>query len=92
MSGKLPIDRVREAQDAPAIYDEHRERFAQKQAKLEQTNELSEGERPPHQSRVADPDEIPPANVPDEPLTVRRSGDEEAVDETGQDAGEGEPR
>ena len=47
MSGKLPIDRVREAQDAPAVYDEHRERFARKQAKLEQTNELAEGERVP---------------------------------------------
>jgi hypothetical protein len=47
MSGKLPIDRVREAQDAPAVYDEHRERFAQKQAKLEQTNDLAEAERPP---------------------------------------------
>ena len=50
MSGKLPIDRVREAQDAPAVYDEHRERFAQKQAKLEQTNERAEGERLPEAS------------------------------------------
>jgi hypothetical protein len=47
MSGKLPIDRVREAQDAPAVYEEHRERFAQKQARLEHTNERAEGERPP---------------------------------------------
>lgn len=34
MPGKLPIDRVREAQDAPKIYDEHRERFAERQAAL----------------------------------------------------------
>ena len=54
MSGKLPIDRVREAQDAPALYDEHRERFAQKQAKLEQTNELAEGERVPESPGPAD--------------------------------------
>ncbi len=47
MSGKLPIDRVREAQDAPAIYDEHRERFAQKQATLQQTDQVEEGELPP---------------------------------------------
>jgi hypothetical protein len=47
MSGKLPIDRVREAQDAPAIYDEHRERFAEKQARLEQTDERTEGEARP---------------------------------------------
>lgn len=47
MSGKLPIDRVREAQDAPAIYDEHRERFAEKQAKLQQTDQVEEGEGPP---------------------------------------------
>ncbi len=44
---KLPIDRVREAQDAPAIYDEHRERFAQKQAELQETEQLNEGERQP---------------------------------------------
>jgi len=47
VSGKLPIDRVREAQDAPAIYDEHRERFAQKQAELQETEQLNEGERQP---------------------------------------------
>ncbi len=47
MSGKLPIDRVREAQDAPAIYDEHRERFAQKQAELQETEPVEEGERQP---------------------------------------------
>jgi hypothetical protein len=62
MSGKLPIDRAREAQDAPAIYDEHRERFAQKQAKLANTNDLAEGERKPEDpARVAEPGEVPPA-------------------------------
>ncbi|MEX2182862.1 MAG: hypothetical protein WEC14_00280 [Chloroflexota bacterium] len=34
MPGKLPIDRVREAKDAPKVYDEHRERFSQRQAEL----------------------------------------------------------
>ena len=50
MSGKLPIDRAREAQDAPAIYDEHRERLTQKQARLERANLPEEGERPPENS------------------------------------------
>ena len=34
MSGQLPIDRVREAQDAPRIYEDHRQRYSEKQAKL----------------------------------------------------------
>jgi predicted phage gp36 major capsid-like protein len=35
MPGKLPIDRVREArQNAPKIFDEHRERFSERQAEL----------------------------------------------------------
>jgi hypothetical protein len=72
MSGKLPIDRAREAQDAPAIYDEHRERFAQKQAKLANTNDIAEGERPPEDaSRVADPGEIPPARRADDAASSR---------------------
>ena len=47
MSGKLPIDRVREAQDARQIYDEHRERLSEHRARLEQTDERAEGERRP---------------------------------------------
>jgi hypothetical protein len=71
MSGKLPIDRAREAQDAPAIYDEHRERFAQKQAKLANTNDIAEGERPPEDtSRVADAGDIPPARRADDAATA----------------------
>ncbi|MGE3270717.1 MAG: hypothetical protein AB7P40_18330 [Chloroflexota bacterium] len=34
MSGKLPIDRVRSAEQAPRILDEHRQRYAEDQAKL----------------------------------------------------------
>jgi len=49
MSGKLPIDRAREARDAPAIYDQHRERVAELQARLADRDDISEGERPPEQ-------------------------------------------
>ena len=34
MSGKLPIDRVREAEDAPRVYEDHKQRFAEERAKL----------------------------------------------------------
>jgi hypothetical protein len=34
MSGKLPIDRVREAEDAPRVYEDHKQRFAEDQARL----------------------------------------------------------
>ena len=46
MPGKLPIDRVRESQDAPKIYDEHRERFAQRQAELRDADDPVAGARP----------------------------------------------
>jgi hypothetical protein len=46
MAGKLPIDRVREAQDAPRIYDEHRERFAEHQAELRDADDPVAGARP----------------------------------------------
>jgi hypothetical protein len=46
MAGKLPIDRVREAQDAPKIYDEHRERFSQHQAELRDADDPVAGARP----------------------------------------------
>ncbi|MEX1171974.1 MAG: hypothetical protein WEG56_05105 [Chloroflexota bacterium] len=46
MPGKLPIDRVREAQDAPKIYDEHRERFSQRQAELRDADDRVAGARP----------------------------------------------
>ncbi|HUP62572.1 MAG TPA: hypothetical protein VNA69_19370 [Thermoanaerobaculia bacterium] len=62
MSGKLPIDRVREARDAPSVYDDHRERFTRKRAKLDQTNELAEGERrpgPPTATEPSEPTEAP---------------------------------
>ena len=34
MPGKLPIDRVRAAEDAPRVYQEEKRRFAEEQAKL----------------------------------------------------------
>ena len=34
MSGRPPIDRVREAEDAPRIYEEHKQRFTERQARL----------------------------------------------------------
>jgi hypothetical protein len=46
MPGKLPIDRVREAQDAPKVYDEHRERFASHQAGLRESEDPISGARP----------------------------------------------
>lgn len=61
MTGKLPIDRLREATDAPRIHDEHREKFTQKQATLEQTNDLAEGEREPV---APDVDESDPPHEP----------------------------
>jgi hypothetical protein len=42
-----PIDRIRELRDDPAIHEEHQRRFAEKQAKLEQTDDPSEGELQP---------------------------------------------
>ena len=47
MSGKLPIDRVREAMDAPRIYDEHREKLTRKDAALSRAVDPAEGERQP---------------------------------------------
>jgi len=47
MSGKLPIDRVREAMDAPRIYEEHREKLTRKNAALARAVDPAEGEREP---------------------------------------------
>ena len=41
MPGKLPIDRLRAAEDVPRIYQKDRQRFAERQAKLRN------GSRPP---------------------------------------------
>jgi hypothetical protein len=46
MSGKLPIDRAREAQDDPPIYDEHRERFREHEAALRDADDPVSGARP----------------------------------------------
>ena len=46
MPGKLPIDRVRAAEDAPRIYEDHKQRFTEKHAKL-RTGNASAGDAPP---------------------------------------------
>ena len=40
MSGQRPIDRVREAEDPPRIYDQERQRFADKQAQLRENSRV----------------------------------------------------
>lgn len=47
MSGKLPIDRVREARKAPKIFVEHSERLAQQEAELRDADDPVAGARPP---------------------------------------------
>jgi len=47
MSGKLPIDRVREARKAPKIFVEHSERLAQQEAELRDADAPVAGARPP---------------------------------------------
>ena len=42
MSGKLPIDRVREAEDAPRIYERDKRRYSEEQAALRRTAEQPE--------------------------------------------------
>lgn len=38
MAGKLPIDRVRDAEDAPRLYERDKRRFTEKQATLQQAD------------------------------------------------------
>jgi len=47
MSGKLPIDRVRETRKAPKIFVEHSERLAQQEAELRDADDPVAGARPP---------------------------------------------
>ena len=37
MSGKLPIDRVREAQDAPRVFEQEKRQYTEDQASLRDT-------------------------------------------------------
>jgi hypothetical protein len=66
MAGKLPIDRVREAQDAPKIYDEHRERFAQRQAELRDADDPVAGARPTTAADDSDTPDRPEGEERDE--------------------------
>jgi len=47
MSGKLPIDRVRETRKAPKIFLEHSERLARQEATLRDAEDPVAGARPP---------------------------------------------
>jgi hypothetical protein len=47
MSGKLPIDRVRETRKAPKVFLEHSERLAQQEAELRDADDPVAGARPP---------------------------------------------
>ena len=46
MTGKLPIDRVRETRKAPKIYLEHSERLAKQEAELRDADDHVAGARP----------------------------------------------
>ncbi len=46
MSGKLPIDRVRETRKAPKIFEEHAERLATQEAELRDADDPVAGARP----------------------------------------------
>lgn len=47
MSGKLPIDRVRETRKSPRVLEEHTERFANQEAALRDAQDPVSGARPP---------------------------------------------
>jgi len=63
MPGKLPIDRVRAAEDAPRIYEDHKQRFTEKQAKLRASEAPPESDTPPtHADASADASATPVAD------------------------------
>ena len=64
----MPIDRVREARDAPKVYEGPRKALTEKLARLEQTHDLAEGEKRPETRR--------PDNAA--PVTGRVPADEDA--------------
>jgi hypothetical protein len=65
MSGQLPIDRVRGRQDAPKIYDEHRERFTEREAELRDADDPVAGARPlPAPDEVDEGDQASPDEAP----------------------------
>ncbi len=60
MSGKLPIDRVRETRQSPKVFLEHSERLAQQEAELRDADDPVSGARPPAADATDDPDgELP---------------------------------
>lgn len=56
MSGKLPIDRVREAKKSPRVLEEHTERLTTQEAALRDAEDPVSGARPtaPEASDAAD--------------------------------------
>ena len=64
----MPTDRVREARDAPKVYEGHRKALTEKLARLEQTNALAEGEK---RAETRRPDNAAP-------VTGRVQADEDA--------------
>ena len=56
LSGKLPIDRVRETRKAPRIFLEHSERLAEQEAELRDADDPVSGARPPVADAADDPD------------------------------------
>ena len=61
MSGRLPIDRVRETRKAPKVFLEHSERLAQQEAERRGADDPVSGARPPAAGATDDPDGEPPA-------------------------------
>jgi hypothetical protein len=53
MSGKLPIDRVREAQDAPRIYELEKQQYTEQQADLREVARTHESD--PEQDTTEEP-------------------------------------
>lgn len=55
MPGKLPIDRVREKEQAPKIIEQEKQRYAEKQAKLDRENKpLPQKEQEPQEDQSDD--------------------------------------
>jgi hypothetical protein len=58
MSGKIPSDRVNERQDVPQTYEQNRERLAQTDAALRETEDPISGARPATEPVQSEVDEL----------------------------------
>jgi hypothetical protein len=68
MSGKLPIDRAREAADAPRIYELEKQRFTEQQAELHHETAPGQGAAGPPPDQVEDREDRAPDQDDPEPL------------------------